>query len=641
MYHWHQTAGRVALALILSAATASLTFAQEVSHLQGGNYCGVDLNGDGDFDGEGEIAECDNDVCPLTATECETGRVHQVCDPDQSITSCAPDETVEECESDRTRRECDPDITRQVCEPDVTREVCGPTRYERRCDPDQTYTVCDPDGTARVCDPDTRVYECDPDTTRRVCDPDTTRRECDPDTTRRVCAPNTTRRVCDADTIRRVCTTVLRPGCHGCNKRTCVECTVEVTPGRCYSVSVPGACHDETVPGQCRNVTTPGACRTETVAGRCRWITINGACRNVTVPGECREQTERGRCYNVEIPGECEQVTEPGACTTITEPGACRDVTVPGECTTRTVPGDCVDEIIPGECRDEPLPDACPLGDDKECHVGSDGVSRCADTACVNTSDYPIEELGRERLAYVDDGTITQEGECLNEVQVFTGRGMDCQRPGLLTLFKNCCKNRGEVLSDSGGSLGTAATVATVTAVFSGASAAVTALANGATAASAASAGTSALAAAGGPAVIAAGVYLVFTELLGFGCDQQDFETALLDGSGMCHFVGSYCVARIPFIGCIQKARSFCCFNSKLGRIIHEQGRPQLTAFDGFGVPKNPECRGFTPAEFQALNFSDMDLSEYYDELATRSEAQLKDTFEQGLDAFITAGKSQ
>nr|WP_262696178.1 conjugal transfer protein TraN [Kordiimonas aquimaris] len=322
-------------------------------------------------------------------------------------------------------------------------------------------------------------------------------------------------------------------------------------------------------------------------------------------------------------------------------PGDCRDERVLGECSQRVVPGECVQITVPGQCRDEPLADSCPLEGVDECFLGGDGVSRCSDTLCVNTADAPIEELQRERVAYVNDGTIDASGECLNDVQVFTGRGMDCQRPGLLTLFKNCCKNRGEILTDSSGGLGAAATVSTVTAVFSGASAAVSALASGATAASAASAGTAALAAAGGPAIIGAGVYLLFTELLGFGCDQQDFEAALLDGSGMCHFVGTYCVARIPFIGCIQKARSFCCFNSKLGRIIHQQGREQLKNFDGFGEPKMPECRGFTPAEFQALNFSDMDLSEYYDELAARSEAQLKDTFEQGLDAFIQAGKDQ
>ena len=632
MHNWHQTAGAVALALVLSVSLAPVSNAQNLSRFQGGNYCGVDLNGDGDFDGKGEIALCDNGVCPLTATECETGRVQQVCEPDKTVTSCAPDEVVEECAPDRTRRECDPDIVREVCEPDVTREVCGPTRSEKRCTPGETHTICDPDTVTQSCDPDTQVYHCDPDTTRRVCNPDTVSRVCDQDTTRRVCLPNTTRIVCEADTVRRVCTTSWEPSCRTRSSRRCAPCTTEITPGRCYSVSVPGACHNERVPGQCRNVTTPGTCYNEQVQGQCRWNTVNGACRNVTIPGECRDITEPDSCHTIEIAGECEQVTEPGAC---------RDVTVPGECTTRTIPGDCVTETVPGECRDEPLPDVCPLGEDKECRVGTDGVSRCADTACVNTNDLPIEELKRERLAYVNDGTISQEGECLNEVQVFTGRGMDCQRPGFLTLFKNCCKNRGTVLRDGGGSLGTAATVSTVTAVFSGASAAASALASGASAASAASVGTAALSAAAGPAAIAAGVYLVFSELLGFGCEQQDFETALLEGSGMCHFVGSYCVARIPLIGCIQKARSFCCFNSKLGRIIHEQGRAQLKAFDGFGEPKNPECRGFTPAEFQALNFSDMDLSEYYGELATHSEAQLKDTFEQGLDAFIQAGKDQ
>lgn len=656
MHDWHATKYRIAVFLSVFCLTGALS-AQDVSHLQGGSYCGIDRNLDGDFDGDGEIMPCDNGVCPINATECITGRVEQVCDPDRTITSCAPDEQVTECEADTVRRECDPDTTRQVCEPDSFNRVCEPDTVERvcepnrvinRCDPDRTYTVCDPDGTVRECDPDTRVYQCDPSTTRRVCDPDTTERVCDPDTTRQVCAPNTTRTVCEADTVRRVCTTVLRPGCHGRNKRTCVECTVEVVPGVCRSVSVPGECHDETVPGACRNVTTPGSCRTETVPGACRWVTIPGACRTRTVAGQCREVTERGRCYNVEIPGNCEDVVTPGecrderipgACRTERVPGECRDVTIPGECTTVTVPGECVNEIVPGECRDEPLPDACPLDGVDACHLGADGISRCSDTACVNTAEFPIEELQRERVAYVNDGTIDESGECLNDVQVFTGRGMDCYRPGLLTLFKNCCKNRGEVLNDSGGSLGAAATVSTVTAVFVGAKAAVSALASGASAAAAGSAGTAALAAAGGPAAIAAGVYLVFTELLGFGCEQQDFETALLDGSGMCHFVGTYCVARIPFIGCIQKARSFCCFNSKLARIIHEQGREQLKAFDGFGEPKTPECRGFTPSEFQALNFSDMDLSEYYDELATQSEAQIKQSFEQGLDAFVTAGK--
>ena len=427
------------------------------------------------------------------------------------------------------------------------------------------------------------------------------------------------------------------------------QCRNVTTPGACRNVTTAGACRNVTTPGACRNVTTPGACRNVTAPGACRNVTTPGQCRAVNVPGECRDITVAGPCGDETVPGECQTVIRPGECRDVivsgacrneTVPGECRDVTVPGVCTTRTIPGECVQITVPGECRNEPLPDSCPLEGVDECFIGSDGKSRCSDTQCINTSNVPVEELQRERAAFVNDGQMDANGQCLNDVQVFTGRGMDCQRPGLLTLFKNCCKNRGEILRDGTGGIAAVAGVSTVAAVFTGAQAAIGALAAGATAASAASAGTAAIAAAGGPvAAVGAGVYLLFTELLGFGCDQQDLETGLLDGSGMCTYVGSYCVAKIPFIGCIQKARSFCCFNSKLGRIIHEQGRVQLKAFDGYGEPKTPECRGFTPAEFQALNFSELDLSEYYDELQARSESQLQETFQQGLEAYINVGR--
>ena len=50
-----------------------------------------------------------------------------------------------------------------------------------------------------------------------------------------------------------------------------------------------------------------------------------------------------------------------------------------------------------------------------------------------------------------------------------------------------------------------------------------------------------------------------------------------------------------------------CNFNSKLARIINEQGRPQLNK--GWGSASNPECKGFTPEEFQKLDFSKIDFA--------------------------------
>ena len=102
------------------------------------------------------------------------------------------------------------------------------------------------------------------------------------------------------------------------------------------------------------------------------------------------------------------------------------------------------------------------------------------------------------------------------------------------------------------------------------------------------------------------------------GCDQQDMEVGMLRGSGMCHEVGTYCSSRILGI-CVQKSKGHCCFNTKLGRI----------------TPKNPYCRGFTPEEFQALDFSKMDLSEYYSEIEARAQADIQIDMKDKIDAHM------
>jgi len=91
-------------------------------------------------------------------------------------------------------------------------------------------------------------------------------------------------------------------------------------------------------------------------------------------------------------------------------------------------------------------------------------------------------------------------------------------------------------------------------------------------------------------------------------CDQQSMETGVLNGSGFCYQTGRPCTESWPLAGCVQRARNYCCFNSKLARIVHQQGRPQLSTFNN--VPAD-NCRGFTPEEFQYLDFSRIDLSEY------------------------------
>lgn len=137
------------------------------------------------------------------------------------------------------------------------------------------------------------------------------------------------------------------------------------------------------------------------------------------------------------------------------------------------------------------------------------------------------------------------------------------------------------------------------------------------------------------------GIYLAALELalalFTPRCDTQDILTSTYKESGYCHYVGSRCIKKI-LGSCVQKSKVYCCFNSKLARIIHEQGRPQLTTFGpggGWGSAKRPNCRGFTPEEFQAIDFGRIDFSEYIEDIQRNIrrniEPQIQQIFEETI----------
>lgn len=102
----------------------------------------------------------------------------------------------------------------------------------------------------------------------------------------------------------------------------------------------------------------------------------------------------------------------------------------------------------------------------------------------------------------------------------------------------------------------------------------------------------------------------------------QDRDYTAADAN--CHYVGSYCSKKIKFIGCVQKKKTYCCFSSPLARIIQEQGRPQLGK--GWGDPKNPDCSGFTIDEFQKLDFSKIDFSEWVNMIVGQETSNLRNS---------------
>lgn len=155
--------------------------------------------------------------------------------------------------------------------------------------------------------------------------------------------------------------------------------------------------------------------------------------------------------------------------------------------------------------------------------------------------------------------------------------------------------------------------------------------------ATAASASTSAVVSICWVCIIVMVIIMIIMAVL--ACDMPEIKTQMKKGAGLCYEVGKYCNAKNEFNQCQTYRHTNCCFNSKLGRIIQVQGRPQL------GIPwgdvKNPDCRGFTVDELQQLDFSQMDLSEFVSSVvakATPDAAGIAANVNQRVNNFFASG---
>ena len=90
-------------------------------------------------------------------------------------------------------------------------------------------------------------------------------------------------------------------------------------------------------------------------------------------------------------------------------------------------------------------------------------------------------------------------------------------------------------------------------------------------------------------------------------CSAAEIELAEERHAGNTHYLGTRCAKRV-FGVCIRRERVWCVFGSKLGRILHQQARPQLGI--GWG-----SCRGFTVAEIERIDFAGLDLTEFTENL--------------------------
>ena len=123
--------------------------------------------------------------------------------------------------------------------------------------------------------------------------------------------------------------------------------------------------------------------------------------------------------------------------------------------------------------------------------------------------------------------------------------------------------------------------------------------------------------------------------LIALGCDREELSLHERDAKGLCAYVGSYCAKKILGI-CTTKRKAYCCFESRLSRILQEQGRAQLPK--PWTKAKAETCEGFTVAEFARLDLSRMNFAEVYAEFtqAARLPDELKaaDDIQQKIKAF-------
>lgn len=276
-------------------------------------------------------------------------------------------------------------------------------------------------------------------------------------------------------------------------------------------------------------------------------------------------------CWAWQRTYECNRITSGhNDCGTLEANGTCSYV--------RT---ECLDEEPDGACKVEERVYRCPtpggaVSDAPQYICGND-------VYCINGDCEPIvREASTEfKEALVALHSIDQAGKEFDEnnFTVFQGKRETCHKPvfGLI----NCCAGKVSGL--------------------------LTLAAGGA-------------ALAGGPFQIAA---LATPFLTLFACSQDEMKLDIKDRMGFCHKVGTYCSS--SFLGiCKTRRTAYCCFESKLSRILQEQGRLQLRK--PWGSAKREQCHGFTIDEFARLDLSVMDFTEVYAEFV--DAARLPDEVE-------------
>ena len=116
-------------------------------------------------------------------------------------------------------------------------------------------------------------------------------------------------------------------------------------------------------------------------------------------------------------------------------------------------------------------------------------------------------------------------------------------------------------------------------------------------------------------------------------CSAEEKGLAKAKEGGLTIELGQYCAEKVLGI-CIRKKKSYCQFDSKMARIIQEQGKVQLGL--DFGSKENPVCTGITPEQMQHLDFSNIDFSDFYEDMEDNMELPDMDVIQDSIKDKFT-----
>ncbi|HDU8655901.1 TPA: type-F conjugative transfer system mating-pair stabilization protein TraN [Morganella morganii subsp. morganii] len=97
------------------------------------------------------------------------------------------------------------------------------------------------------------------------------------------------------------------------------------------------------------------------------------------------------------------------------------------------------------------------------------------------------------------------------------------------------------------------------------------------------------------------------------GCDSEEKAIGKAKDRKLAVYVGTDCSKKVLGV-CLQKKEGYCVFDSKLAKIVQEQGRSWQLGI-GFGSGNNPDCRGITIEELQAIDFGRLNFADFYEDM--------------------------